>query len=86
MSPETAKALIDAGYTVRVEDWEDRIYKTEDYKNAGAEIVPCGSWRDAPKEDIILGLKEIDSDGSMFLTLDQSSVHILTDHLTDLLL
>ena len=49
-----------------MEDWEDRIYKTDEFKAVGAEIVSAGSWRDAPKEDIILGLKEIDSDGSMF--------------------
>lgn len=49
-----------------MEDWKDRIYQTEEFKAVGAEIVPAGSWKDAPKEDIILGLKEIDSDGSMF--------------------
>ncbi|KAK2593348.1 Saccharopine dehydrogenase [Conoideocrella luteorostrata] len=66
LSPETAKALLDAGYKVKVEDWADRIYKIDEFRAVGAEIVPAGSWRDAPKEDIILGLKEIESDGSMF--------------------
>lgn len=66
MSPEGAKALLDAGYIVRVEKCPNRIYKTEEFAAAGAEIVETGSWTKAPKEDIILGLKELDADGSMF--------------------
>ena len=64
MSPQGAKALLDAGYTVRVERSSDRIYKDDEYANAGAELIPAGSWVDAPKEDIILGLKELDEDDS----------------------
>jgi saccharopine dehydrogenase (NAD+, L-lysine-forming) len=67
VSPQTAKALIDAGYTVRVEEFPDRIYKIDEFKAVGAEIVPSGSWVNAPKEDIILGLKELDTDGSEFI-------------------
>lgn len=66
MSPEGAKALIDAGYKVKVEEYPDRIYKIDEYRAVGAEIVPSGSWKTAPKEDIILGLKELATDGSMF--------------------
>lgn len=66
VSPETAKALIDAGYVVRVEESPDRIYKTDEFKAIGAEIVPTGSWVNAPLDDVILGLKEIDPDGSAF--------------------
>lgn len=65
MSPEGAKALLDAGYIVRVEKCPNRIYKIEEFAAAGAEIVETGSWTKAPKEDIILGLKELDPDGSM---------------------
>lgn len=64
MSPEGAKALLDAGFVVRVEESADRIYKTDEFKAAGAEIVPAGSWVKAPTTDIILGLKEMDADGS----------------------
>lgn len=64
MSPKTAKALIDAGYIVRVEEDPDRIYKIDEFKAAGAEIVPGGSWIKAPTEDVILGLKELPTDGS----------------------
>ena len=66
MSPQTAKALIDAGYTVRVEPSEDRIYKLDEFKAIGAEIVPTGSWVDAPKDNIILGLKEMPADRSAY--------------------
>lgn len=65
MSPEGAKTLLNAGYVVRVEECPNRIYKTEEFRAAGAEIVPTGSWVKAPKEDIILGLKELETDGSM---------------------
>jgi saccharopine dehydrogenase (NAD+, L-lysine-forming) len=43
---------------LRVERSNDRIYKDEEYAAVGAEIVPTGSWVNAPKDHIILGLKE----------------------------
>ncbi|KAF5636386.1 Saccharopine dehydrogenase [Fusarium tjaetaba] len=64
LSPATAKALLDAGYTVRVEESPDRIYKIDEFRDVGADIVPAGSWVNAPKEDIILGLKEIEANGT----------------------
>lgn len=62
MSPETAKALIQAGYPVRVERSSERIYNDDEFEAAGAKLVPAGSWADAPREDIILGLKELPED------------------------
>ncbi len=59
MSPETAKALIDSGYVVHVERSPERIYKDEEFEVVGAKLVPTGSWRDAPLDHIILGLKEL---------------------------
>ncbi|EWG47546.1 hypothetical protein FVEG_16154 [Fusarium verticillioides 7600] len=67
LSPATAKALLGAGYTVRVEESPDRIYKIDEFRDVGAEIVPAGSWVNAPKEDIILGLKEIEANGTPLL-------------------
>ncbi|KAH7211550.1 hypothetical protein DER44DRAFT_807521 [Fusarium oxysporum] len=64
VSPATAKALLDAGYIVRVEESPDRIYKIDEFRDVGAEIVPAGSWVNAPKDDIILGLKEIEAYGT----------------------
>jgi len=37
--------------------WQNRV---------GAELVPAGSWREAPKDHIILGLKELPEDTCMF--------------------
>ncbi|KAI1495291.1 Saccharopine dehydrogenase [Biscogniauxia mediterranea] len=59
LSPETAKALIEAGYRVRVERSPERIYNDDEFEAVGAELVPAGSWLNAPREDIILGLKEL---------------------------
>lgn len=62
LSPASAKALIDAGYVVRVEESADRIYKIQEYEAVGAEIVPSWSWVNAPRDAVILGLKELPSD------------------------
>jgi saccharopine dehydrogenase (NAD+, L-lysine-forming) len=59
LSPSGTKALLDAGYVVRVERSTDRIYKDAEFEAAGAELVPTGSWTDAPTDHIILGLKEL---------------------------
>ncbi|KAM3436950.1 hypothetical protein MY4824_004051 [Beauveria thailandica] len=72
LSPQTAKALIDAGYVLRVEESTDRIYKDDEFKAVGAEIIPAGSWVKAPLEHIILGLKELPADGS---PLPHSFIH-----------
>ena len=59
MTPSTAKQLLDAGYTVRVERSPVRIFDDEEFAQIGATLVPEHSWRDAPKEHLILGLKEL---------------------------
>lgn len=59
LTPSTAKALIDAGYTVNVERSPVRIFDDEDFEKVGATLVPEGSWPDVPKEHIIIGLKEL---------------------------
>ncbi|EPE03478.1 saccharopine dehydrogenase [Ophiostoma piceae UAMH 11346] len=65
LSPETAKALKDAGYIVRVEKSPDRIYRDEEFEDAGIKLADPGDWMKLkPSEDlIILGLKEIDANG-----------------------
>ncbi|KAJ8118900.1 hypothetical protein ONZ43_g3903 [Nemania bipapillata] len=64
LTPETAKALISAGYVVRVEESPDRIYRDSEFKAVGTEIVPAGSWVNAPLDNVILGLKELPADGT----------------------
>jgi saccharopine dehydrogenase (NAD+, L-lysine-forming) len=59
VSPGSAKALLEAGYVVRVERSPDRIYKDAEFETIGAEMIPAGSWVDAPLDHIILGLKEL---------------------------
>ncbi len=59
MSPASVKALLEAGYDVRVEHSSARIYKDEEFTAVGAPIVPEGSWVNAPKDHIIAGLKEL---------------------------
>ena len=59
LTPTTTKALIDAGYVVNVEKSPVRIFDDEEFTAVGAALVPTGSWRDAPKEHIIVGLKEL---------------------------
>ncbi|CAN3368147.1 saccharopine dehydrogenase [NAD(+), L-lysine-forming] [Diutina catenulata] len=62
LTPTTTKALLDAGFKVYVEESSQSTFKSDEYKAVGAEIVPEGSWVDAPKDRIIYGLKELPED------------------------
>lgn len=59
LTPTTTKALIAAGYQVNVERSPQRIFDDEEYEKVGATLVPENTWRDAPKDHIIVGLKEL---------------------------
>lgn len=59
MSPSSTKALVEAGYVVNVERSAGRIYDDEEFENAGATLVPEGSWVNVPQHHIIVGLKEL---------------------------
>lgn len=60
LTPGDASKLIqESGCTIHVESSKDRIFKDEDYKNAGCKIVKPNSWKNAPEQDFILGLKEL---------------------------
>ena len=64
VSPEVAKALVQEGYKINVERSSARIYRDAEFEAAGATLVPEGTWVDAPRDHIIVGLKELpDSDG-----------------------
>ncbi|KAK3941736.1 saccharopine dehydrogenase [Diplogelasinospora grovesii] len=65
LSPASVKALLEAGYVVHVERSPGRIYRDEEFEAVGAEMVPEGSWPNAPKGHIIAGLKELPDDGSL---------------------
>jgi saccharopine dehydrogenase (NAD+, L-lysine-forming) len=64
LTPEGAAALIAAGVRLTVEDSSRRAIPTRDYRAAGARIAPAGSWRGAPADAIVFGLKELPDDGS----------------------
>jgi len=57
--PSHAKLVIEAGHRITVEESSQRCVATSDYEKVGCDIAPEGSWPNAPKEAIILGLKEI---------------------------
>ncbi len=62
LSPQGAKALIDAGFKVTVECSSQNIFHQDLYQQVNAELVAQGSWINAPADAIILGLKELPED------------------------
>jgi saccharopine dehydrogenase (NAD+, L-lysine forming) len=62
--PEGARALVARGVAVTVEVGAHRCIPTADYADSGCAIVPAGAWRAAPREALILGLKELPDDGT----------------------
>lgn len=64
LTPEGAKALVDAGLRVTVEESSVRCIGIEGYAQAGCEIAPENSWPEAPLDAIIFGLKELPEDGT----------------------
>ena len=64
LMPAGAAALIARGMPISVESSPSRVVPDQDYKAAGCKIVPEGSWPDAPRDAVILGLKELPDDGT----------------------
>ena len=62
ITPQDAAKLIYKGIKVTVEESTDRIISTEEYHKVGCEIANQHSWPGAPKDAIILGLKELTED------------------------
>lgn len=60
---EGVKELIAAGMRVTVEESAVRALPLAPYAAAGADIAPAGSWREAPEDAIVFGLKELPLDG-----------------------
>ncbi|KAJ1652960.1 Saccharopine dehydrogenase [Dispira simplex] len=59
LSPEVCRQLLDKGIQVTVERCADRIFADDEYEAVGCPLVPGGSWRSAPKDAYIIGLKEL---------------------------
>ncbi|ODQ66613.1 Saccharopine dehydrogenase [Nadsonia fulvescens var. elongata DSM 6958] len=62
LTPTTTKQLIDAGYKVYVEKSALRIFDDAEFAKAGAILVEENSWKTAPKNRIIIGLKELEEE------------------------
>ncbi len=61
--PSGASQLLQAGFEVTVEKCPRRVFDIEEYRDAGCKIADEGSWRKAPTDAYILGLKELAADG-----------------------
>mgnify|MGYP006431931157 CR=1 FL=1 len=62
LTPQAASQLINRGIQVYVEKSPTRIFPDDEYCSAGCELVEGGSWKQAPLDAYILGLKELPSD------------------------
>ncbi|ODQ78599.1 hypothetical protein BABINDRAFT_39323 [Babjeviella inositovora NRRL Y-12698] len=60
LTPSTAANLLATGdFKIFVEESSQSTFKSSEYSAVGCEIVPEGSWKKAPVDRIILGLKEL---------------------------
>ncbi|GMG39432.1 unnamed protein product [Ambrosiozyma monospora] len=60
LTPTTVKKLLATGdFEIFVEKSSQSTFSTEEYQDAGAKIVAEGSWVTAPRNRIIIGLKEL---------------------------
>ncbi|WAL68638.1 saccharopine dehydrogenase [Amycolatopsis cynarae] len=59
ISPGDAAALAGQGITITVERSPQRVFADEEYAAAGCVLAPAGSWRDAPADEFVIGLKEL---------------------------
>ncbi|KND04396.1 saccharopine dehydrogenase (NAD+, L-lysine-forming) [Spizellomyces punctatus DAOM BR117] len=59
LTPTVCKKLLAAGFKITVEKCTERIFKDQDYVDVGCELVETGTWRTAPADAYIVGLKEL---------------------------
>lgn len=64
LTPDGARALLDAGLKVTVEQSSVRAIGIQGYIDAGCDIAPENAWPSAPADAIIFGLKELPEDGT----------------------
>ena len=57
--PRHARALIEQGVNFTVERSPDRIFSDADYEQVKCTLVEEGSWKEAPLDAYILGIKEL---------------------------
>ena len=59
---------------INVEKSPGRVFRDEEYEAVGAHLVLEGTWPSAPKDHIIVGLKELPQDDGKSIS---PSVHPL---------
>lgn len=59
LTPQDVEVLIENGTEVTVEKSAHRIFSSRAYAKVGAKLASAGEWRTAPRETVILGLKEL---------------------------
>lgn len=59
LTPEGAAELVARGFRVTVEESAERALHFQPYLEAGCAPAAAGSWRSAPREAIVFGLKEL---------------------------
>lgn len=57
--PSDAARLVENGITLTVEESPQRVFPIEEYEAAGCRVAAAGSWVTAPREAVIVGLKEL---------------------------
>lgn len=60
--PADAKRWLAAGHRLTVERSKDRIFPDAAYEQIGATLAPFGAWTEAPRDAVILGIKELPED------------------------
>ena len=64
ITPQGVTALLAKGWQVTVEDSDQRALPIAGYAATGCQIAAQGTWRQAPEDAIIFGLKELPDDGT----------------------
>lgn len=59
ITPKDAALLLEQGIDVVVESSARRIFSDDAYEAVGCPLVPSGSWRDAPSDVVVVGIKEL---------------------------
>lgn len=62
LTPMGCKDLLNSGLKVTVERSQQRIFEDQEYEEVGCTLMPTGSWKDAPKDTFIVGIKELPLD------------------------
>jgi saccharopine dehydrogenase (NAD+, L-lysine-forming) len=64
ITPVVAKKLVDEGFLITVEKSTTRCFQDGDYVASGCRLAETATWKSAPKDAIIVGLKELPADNS----------------------